>query len=71
MSSDAEIVEANAALMRREIMGRLASVEHELDQIDGACDDLPERDEEIDERLADAKRATTALQDLLVERGWR
>lgn len=70
--SDAEIVEANARLMRREIMGRLATVEHELAQIDGEIDDLPKpRDAEIDARLWDTKRASRALRELLVSKDWR
>jgi hypothetical protein len=55
--SDAEIVEENARLMRREIMGRISVVEHEL--------------EVIDAELAALIRAASAFRELLVRRGWR
>jgi hypothetical protein len=70
--SEAEIVEQNARLMRREIMGRMSVVQHELGVIDGQLDDLPKpRDAEIDVRLSDAAHAVSQLHALLLQRGWR
>jgi hypothetical protein len=70
--SDAEIVEDNARLMRREIMGRISVVQHELQVIDGQLDDLPKpRDPDVDASIASLIRASGALHELLLQRGWR
>jgi hypothetical protein len=71
--SDAEIVEENARLMRREIMGRISVVEHELEVIEGQLDDLPltSRGRGVDAELAALIRAASAFRELLVRRGWR